>query len=124
MNNFLSDAGQITAANNELMTKMIPSFGDYNEQMMKSGGFYPQNFPNIMNAGKMVDGTSNYSHSKSGHNGFENPNIYRNIHTSDSTNRRQIATYTGPVAGNPMQTSHLGVYRHDASLSLLKPNNL
>jgi hypothetical protein len=41
MNNFLSDAGQITAANNELMTKMIPSFGDYNEQMMKSGGFYP-----------------------------------------------------------------------------------
>jgi hypothetical protein len=106
---------QITTQNTNFMNQFMPANLDYNQEMMKQGCFMPQSqiLPNIMSAQKNQRGSGKFVGSKS--------NIAARTFTADS-NRQGIGRNQSHEAGHAVQTSHLGVYRHDTSVSLMKPN--
>lgn len=132
------NADQITASNYEILSK-INQFG-FDYQNPASTNFQP--LPTI--GGKAFDGNSTKSTFKS-----HDPNAItqpgnRLVYTSDASFRRNIGHHyysnqmgrgqtfengsVHNIGGVPqqmeskgLQASHLGVYRHDASLSLIRP---
>jgi len=85
---------------------MLPQYGDYNMEMLKSGGFYPSNLPNIMNTGKPFgaggpDSSGNGANSTS-KSGFNPMDYQRGPNTTDSGARK----YYGPVAHHQQMNNY------------------
>lgn len=116
------NANAITMQNQNLLNHLIPYQDPYQNELVKSTDFsQPTHLPNIMGANKRNQNSNRGQGASGSKSLLDGSGAQRDILTADGHIRPGIVQPSdGAYPG--VQASHLGVYRHDTSVSLMKYN--